>query len=371
MSYNSGLDLILCPSCYQGKIVHQGHEIACMNCHVSFSLLENNIPILLKDKKSWLQNSYAALLEQLDEIDRLILDLQEAITKSDTLRSMTLSKWLKAAKGNQKIYASFLKSFEGLMKTDLQRKISRKDTKNLLDYHDSENIFNYLRRDWSGSETTEKELKFIEDRVFTLIKKHCQNSKNAVVLGAGMGRFAQDVSVYFERTLAVELSFMMAVLYQSLKTKDLIFYDHKTRNSMNTEAQFKQYTASMKLLGSQVVSKNHLDYIVADSQRLPLPSQSVSTVISIYFTDVLPIEDLWREISRVLKPGGVFIHFGPLSYHFSSLVSHYSADDLRKYLENKKVKILDESWDNHSYLKYSETLYSSLYRNWSFAAILP
>lgn len=52
----------------------------------------------------------------------------------------------------------------------------------------------------------------------------------------------------------------------------------------------------------------HLNYIVADAHRIPLPSHSIETVFSNSVVEHIPNLGLvLQEISRILKPGGEFI----------------------------------------------------------------
>jgi carnosine N-methyltransferase len=77
----------------------------------------------------------------------------------------------------------------------------------------------------------------------------------------------------------------------------------------------------------------------------------------------------WPEVMRVLRPGGVFIHFGPLQYHFNSLHDNYSATDLRAYIQAKQFEICDEQWTLSQHLGRAFQRFAPLYDNWSFAAI--
>ena len=45
----------------------------------------------------------------------------------------------------------------------------------------------------------------------------------------------------------------------------------------------------------------------------------VSLEASEEFTDVLPLSVLLKEVKRLLMPGGVFVHFWPLDYHFDDI----------------------------------------------------
>ena len=79
---------------------------------------------------------------------------------------------------------------------------------------------------------------------------------------------------------------------------------------------------------------------------------------------MLPLSVLLPEVFRVLEPGGVFIHYGPLQYHFSDMHECYSAEALRTYFHDHGLVLLNELWDQGQHLQ------GALFNNWSFLATI-
>ena len=85
-------------------------------------------------------------------------------------------------------------------------------------------------------------------------------------------------------------------------------------------------------------------------------------IISIYFTDVMPIENYINEIQRVLKKDGLFIHFGPLDYHFEKIEQRHSLQSLINIFKKNKFHLVNPV--AYHYLEHisSETLYKNGYK---------
>ncbi len=65
--------------------------------------------------------------------------------------------------------------------------------------------------------------------------------------------------------------------------------------------------------------------ICADARRLPLPDESIGTIINTFATSYVKEEQTWKEYVRVLRPGGRWIVAdGPLLQGFNArLIGYY------------------------------------------------
>jgi carnosine N-methyltransferase len=117
-----------------------------------------------------------------------------------------------------------------------------------------------------------------------------------------------------------------------------------------------------------IPSAENLTYFLGDALHAPLPDASQAAVISAYFTDVFPLHQYMNETARVLKPGGLLIHFGPLEYHFNEIEHMLSADEIRQALKEFGFTILHEGELENSHLKTAESMAQNIYRNWFFTA---
>lgn len=204
------------------------------------------------------------------------------------------------------------------------------------------NNLEYLRVDWCHTPEGEKQIATIEGVVRPQIEKYAARDERALMLGAGTGRLAVDLAGMFQHLTAVELCFAYAHMFHRLKQGPIDFYRLAIASPMSAEQSVRAYRAELRARPEDL---HALSYIIADARGLPLEAHSVATVLSIYFTDVLPVSELFAEIDRVLRPGGTFIHFGPLHYHFfdRAPAAAHPPDELREVLIARGYDLLDET----------------------------
>src|SRR5262249_12927063 len=137
----------------------------------------------------------------------------------------------------------------------------------------------------------------------------------------------------FEKVYAIDLSLTMAYQFYSVLADDVVTYavhtiNRQTRNDMARRVVSelpKTKATSAKLDGL----RERLLFFVGDALHTPFPLQSVSAIVSVFFTDVVPLNPLLDEITRLLAPCGVFVHFGPLLYHSRERACHLAVDEVR------------------------------------------
>ena len=88
-----------------------------------------------------------------------------------------------------------------------------------------------------------------------------------------------------------------------------------------------------------------LEYVWADATELPLAESSFDAVWSIYFTDVIPLDVLFKKTRKILRENGYFIHIGPLQYHHSDMSQHLSQDDLVDEFARQNFEVVHASTD--------------------------
>ncbi|WP_435255356.1 methyltransferase domain-containing protein [Tenacibaculum sp. A30] len=201
--------------------------------------------------------------------------------------------------------------------------------------------FKYLYRDWSYNDNMENEIKLIIKNIDTIIPDFLKNSGyNAVFLGAGYGRLAVELSCHFDEVIAVDNSFTMNYIFNKLgkKNEQISFHLINLRNVSNVK--YKSISSKAYLRQDLLKNYNKVKYILADCKNLPFKKGSVKIIFSIFFTDILPLNTLLKEVNRVIERGGYFIHFGPLSYHFKSITELYSADELIKVFEKNNFELI-------------------------------
>ncbi|AEW00088.1 hypothetical protein A4D02_28855 [Niastella koreensis] len=233
--------------------------------------------------------------------------------------------------------------------------------------------FNYLKRDWCGFPEAEEQLSIIRNSLSAVISEHCHDTQTALVLGAGLGRIAWDISDRFDHLYATDLAFPMASFYNGIaKGKQINFADLNFSQIRDNKHSTNSLTASAAAVGYTETDRAHINdkiaYFLSDATQLPLPDRSVSCILSVYFTDVLPFPQLFPEINRVLKKDGLFIHFGPLGNNFSQVQAMFTAEDIKAYLVKYDYESVYENTAGAWHMKTGEKMHADHYANWVYAA---
>lgn len=233
--------------------------------------------------------------------------------------------------------------------------------------------YKYMRNDWGGSPLCEARIKHLESAVFADLREHCADKGSALVLGASMARFAWDLLPIFRNVIAAEASVPAAVLHDMLQRADVTTCEPEEQSAYTVEDQGRQTISSIlrtyPWAGKQAPpGYGDLTYCVADASAMPLADRSISAVVSIYFTDVLPLSLLLPEMKRILKPGGVFLHFGPLAYHFDDFEEMYSIEEVRALFRSHGFELRT---DRHvEDVKRTEaTMFAPYFNAWCFCAV--
>lgn len=358
-----------CPSCY-GCLRPAGDRVAswrCEVCETDYPLIKGRIPILVRDPPRFLSTLYRQYLSYIQQCQAHIRELQKA-TQTHPHRKPLLETYQTAVRHNASIIRDMMDEIEPHVVSEMVAATT--DTSSDLPYATN---FNYLRRDWGRCEATETELATIERSLKELIAGLPNEPESALVLGAGPGRTAWDLCKQIPAVTAVDLSYTMASFFDRVTTDSLSFYDINHANMLRREDLVRRMTVSLSPTSSSSVRVSEalqtFSYYVADASSLPFLDESLDAVLSIYFTDVLPFDRMIREVKRVLKTGGTFIHFGPLDYHFSDHGAYLSAEELRESLQRHQFDILHESTVQTSHLIKSGQMVTHLYDNWIFAAV--
>jgi hypothetical protein len=76
-----------------------------------------------------------------------------------------------------------------------------------------------------------------------------------------------------------------------------------------------------------------------------------------------------QEIKRLLKPGGMFFHFGPLEYDLPNVEDHLSADEIKSIFRSNNFSICEDEQVLTAHLPSRLSMSARTYNNWIFAAI--
>jgi SAM-dependent methyltransferase len=230
--------------------------------------------------------------------------------------------------------------------------------------------FAYLKRDWSGLEEDEIQFQQLMSALNAPLACCTLPLDRVLVLGAGLGRIAVALRHQFKQVYATDLSFsMMNGLHQLMQDKPIPFYEINYGNIREKDAVAVKHTASNQaILSKDSTATGTLHYFVSDVLQSPFANESLPYILSVYFTDVLPIRLLLPEIERLLQPLGYFIHLGPLGYGNTKQADRYSCEEIKSYLTDQGFKIVYEDFVTTNHLDSKSVLSHTHFNNWIFVA---
>lgn len=341
-----------CPTCYSKFTTRKKTSLYCSKCKIEYPSFNGSFPILIKDSKKYLVK-YVYKIE--DEINRLNNLLQTYNEKQIT-----------------EIISSDIEQLESV-KTKIIKFITIEDVFKYKQKTQELGYFNYkeyLIRDWSNTIDSEKELQDIITPLKQEIGKYNLEGKIALIPGCGLGRISYELSDIFKQIYSFDISLTMINMLNEVKFNKKKLKTYSTKNTLSEKHKYKEFSIDIKNILSKQKQKNinRIIDFVGDSKNIPLPSNSVDTIISVYFSDVIPMSEYLEEFTRVLKPNGVLIHFGPLDYHFNDISQHYSLEVFFKNLKNKGFKV-NENYKLVQTINSNNSLNIRGYHNILFSAI--
>ncbi|MFL0136917.1 class I SAM-dependent methyltransferase, partial [Tenacibaculum maritimum] len=228
--------------------------------------------------------------------------------------------------------------------------------------------FIYLRRDWTFLSEGEKQLDITISNIRQELIKIDFPKENALFIGCGVGRIAFDLSNLFKKTYATDKSFSMIWhLQKLLNGESITFYNPHVKNVFKKENIAQKYIA--KIPDDKLsANKNKLEAFISDVLDLPFQDETVNSIFSIYFTDVIALKLWFNHINSKLSNSGLFIHFGPLDYFFSDEREMLTAEEFRLFFEENGYTTLVDKVIETPHLEDSNSITYKVYRNWFFIA---
>jgi carnosine N-methyltransferase len=225
-----------------------------------------------------------------------------------------------------------------------------------------------LRRDFSGEPEAEAELSALCEALYSALGGAPVAGSSILVLGSGVGRIAAELSGAEGSVSAIDLSAPLMSAGHLVRNGELEVHDTCTRNARTAASQTFRFTAQMPRHLRDPARRNPVRYAVADATRAPFADGEFSSLVSVYFTDVVPLSRLLPEVWRLLEVGGTFVHVGPLGYHFDHLSEHLSADDLLEHFRAVGFEVSTPRWISTTHYAARESLYHATFDNLVFVA---
>lgn len=210
----------------------------------------------------------------------------------------------------------------------------------------SYDMLGYFYRDWSDT----KEARLVTDLVTGALAKHGSGEREAIaVLGCGACRLVHDLSDLFPAVFGVELAVDSLLLARALLDGAQVnLHFNFPRPHIPIEQKVVRIEGPARRADS-------IELVAADVSRLPFASGSLQYVITQYLLDIIANpESVFREIRRVLAPGGLWINFSNLSESNSPLAvrafDQVNNLDRASFLRQHGFVLREESMHRFNYL---------------------
>lgn len=365
---------LVCPTC-RGSVGWTPEALYCEGCRRKYPFLSEEIPILCADSESLAHRAFAGLTGlSIKQQERGLL-LSRAAANVGPTRAAALQRLCAAYRVMQDFNDELMATLEplmcaGLVEAAIQRQVTLTPGPRVTTEAQYLDVSRFLRRDWSRHDECETEVQAILSSVSGEIQRYAPSSDCILVLGAGTGRFAYELSAACGDVVAIDRSVAMAAALAVLQRGRRTLYEIHEKNVARTADQVRAYEVVLPANRDVDGRPTHLTYVVADALAVPLLDHSVSAIVSIYFTDIVPIHLLLKEASRLLVPGGVFVHYGPLDYHFDAPEALLPADELADFISSQGYRIREERWELLPSLDSAVWLRHPRVLNWCVAATL-
>lgn len=349
-------------------------DLACLKCGASF-IHEDAFECISCGQRYRSLHGIPLFVVDVDAYVAKMANLYFQFLQAKERELRALKKAFALKQGRNEFYMSLnhaIESNNDVLRQIMEKLCSEAKPMALLREKNTSNVpatlkdFHYLQRDWTWLQEGEHQVSIIcsalDDVVMGLDDK-----ESALLLGAGVGRIAVDQSKHFGTTYATDLSFSMCYFFnQLIKGKKITFHEINYNNIFKESDVSRELTATfepyIKEKGANATKK--LFYYISDVLRSPLKSNSLSTIYSIYFTDVLSPKLLVPEVYRLLKADGVFIHFGPLGYGFEDISEKLAADEIIKAFVDGGFELIKDETVVCDHLESDVSMLSSRFRNW-------
>ncbi|MGE8553003.1 MAG: methyltransferase domain-containing protein [Chryseobacterium jejuense] len=347
----------ICVNC-KSPLGISSEETICASCS-SVYLTVNNTPVLVGDASFFLSEVFFSIKNHIKNVNNY-LQYNIDLSKFQTERESVINSIIDSYKVNLQIYDKMLDPIRGYVQSDHFQYITLSNDpvvgKELL----------YLKRDWSYLPESEKELHIIITAVKNLIDKHSDHLENVFFIGSGTGRFAYEFSKLLSANIyCSDLSYRMMYFFNEILNKRAIqLMEINESNIYDINDSCIPHIIEKK----DVLSGGNIIPFISDVKSLPLRSESMSLLLSIYFIDVMNVESYIQELYRVLEPGGLFINLGPVGYPYDNFVHKLLPAEIKKVFINFDFEIIDEEFVETPYMSSDKHLSTIIHKNWAFVA---
>lgn len=337
-------------------------SVACAVCRKSYPLLAGGIPLLVAEPEDHMAAAVAELLHGVEYRDAVAEHL-EARLQAGSRRPRALGRILELVRASSAFLSRLLTMLPNVWTVEQITKPRPHAVPQLNPQ--------YLIRDYSGQPKSEAAIAEVMAALSRQLA-HTAQRDSVLVLGAGTGRYAFELAASFASVLALDLSIPSVLSYSLLEQGPLSLHEMNEQNVATVDEIAVPVTCELPPHGGprDDARRARLRWVVADGRKVPLTAGSLSAVVSAYFSDQVPPDGLVEEVFRLLRPGGVFVHFGPLGYEHADFEDMLTAEEFCERFAERGFAVTPREWVPHLYWP-TQRLVQPHMNAFSFAAVKP
>lgn len=352
-------DQMICLQC--GSPLIKEETYSCAVCHKDYQQL-HGVPLFVSNEEEYIAGMAKQYADFAQQKEKELGELERAF-ENRPYRQIYWRQLRKALSGNNELIGTLVNMLcERVSPAALLRAKSSPVSAAVL------KDFQYLKRDWGWLEEGELQLSEILGPLEEVISEAISDRENILVAGAGVGRIAVELCGYFEKVYATDLSFSMLWFFQQLlKGASINFHEINYTNILQDTYVARELTATYHAPFSGYTLPEVNDKLfcyISDILHSPHRDGSISAFCSAYFTDVLALKLLLPEVKRLLKPGGVFIHLGPLGYGFEDVSEKLAANEIKAAFLRAGFEVVREEVIRCNHLESELSMQTVSLKNW-------
>lgn len=323
------------------------------------------VPVLVPDPQQYLCRT-AIDLEAHNQRRAQHMKTVDAFLSQETFRSPMLRSLRAALEKNvalsvaQRDAVAARLGVDGLLRHVVAQGVKLADPRQTPAYYGPD-LLGFVRADWSDEPQAAKQRSVVLGRVRENIAKLCNATESALVVGGGAGRYFHELAATFDRMLGSDLNYTYVDIYHRLKNGPMeladIFYP-----MIASDVVADSFVAALP----EGKIPDNAAYFVGDALQLPVRDGSQDAVVSIYFSDCVPIMRLLGEVRRVLKPNGVFISLGPMFYHSVDETAWFTPSETLEIARQIGFDCEHDEWGELAYWSSPHRSSETVHRVWNY-----
>lgn len=199
-------------------------------------------------------------------------------------------------------------------------------------------------RDWCWGETENAHYNKLAEKIDV-------EKGDFLVLGGGPGRLAYDLCQIYDHWNIVQLDInpLLSLIGQKMAKGERLELTEIATEPLSIEL----LSETRQLEGLGEVPGARLAFALGDASNPPFKDSAFNGLITPWLIDILPeaFESFSRRMNRILKDGGEWVSFGPLSFEKHKPENQLTANEVLEQLKVAGFDVIDSGWDDVPYLQ--------------------